>query len=118
MWAYLRRIWVKAAFYLEPMWAESRDVCGSEGLRLGAATHSLPSNACDALGVETPWPTPGCSDPENAPIRVFPCAAGAEPLIHRPLCPDSAILTRFSSSLPDTHYQRSQGAMTTETLYA
>ena len=38
MWAYLQIIWVKAAFYLEPMWAESRDVCGSEGLRLGAAT--------------------------------------------------------------------------------
>jgi hypothetical protein len=38
MWAYLQIIWVKAAFYLEPMWAESRNVCGSEGLRLGAAT--------------------------------------------------------------------------------
>ena len=38
MWAYLQIIWVKAAFYVEPMWAESRDVCGSEGLRLGAAT--------------------------------------------------------------------------------
>ncbi len=38
MWAYLQIIWVKAPFYVEPMWAEARDVCGSEGLRLGAAT--------------------------------------------------------------------------------
>ena len=40
MWAYLQIIWVKAPFYVEPMWAEARNVCGSEGLRLGAATGS------------------------------------------------------------------------------
>src|SRR5712691_5162071 len=65
MWAYLQRIWVTAAFYLEPMWAESRDVCGSEGLRLGAATRSYDLCAHRDLGHARRCPRaprPGCPD--------------------------------------------------------
>jgi hypothetical protein len=41
-----------------------------------------------------------------------------QPLINRPFCPDKAILAGFSGSFANAHYQRSQGAMTTEILYA
>jgi hypothetical protein len=41
----------------------------------------------------------------------------AQPLINRPFCPDKVILVGFSGSFANTHDQRSQGAMTTETLY-
>jgi hypothetical protein len=34
------RIWVQEPFYLQPMWVESRDVCGPEGLRSWAATRT------------------------------------------------------------------------------
>jgi hypothetical protein len=42
----------------------------------------------------------------------------AELLINKPFCPDKAILAWFSGNFANAHYQRSQGAMTTETLYA
>jgi hypothetical protein len=42
----------------------------------------------------------------------------AQPLINKPFYPDKAILAWFSGSFANTQYQRSQGAMTTETLYA
>jgi hypothetical protein len=31
-----------------------------------------------------------------------------QPLIHRPFCPDKAILARFSGSVANAHDQRSQ----------
>jgi hypothetical protein len=40
------------------------------------------------------------------------------PLIHMSLCPDKPILEGFERVLPHAQYQRSQGAMMTETLYA
>jgi hypothetical protein len=35
-------------------------------------------------------------------------AAGAEPLINRPFCPDKLILAGFSGSFANAQYQRSQ----------
>src|SRR5262245_12292606 len=43
-------------------------------------------------------------------------AEGAEPLIHLAFSPDKALLAGFSSSFPNSHFQCSQGTMTTDTL--
>lgn len=40
MWAHPQRMWAKDTIYVQTMWAESRDVCGSGGLRLWATTHN------------------------------------------------------------------------------
>jgi len=45
-------------------------------------------------------------------------AAGAEPLIIKPICPDSVILAGLSGSVAPAQYQRSQSTLITETLYA
>jgi hypothetical protein len=42
----------------------------------------------------------------------------AQPLMNRPLCPDTLIWGWFSGREADAYYQRSQGAMTTEILDA
>jgi hypothetical protein len=44
-------------------------------------------------------------------------SAEAEPLINKSFCPDKVILAWFSGSFANAHYQRLQGAMTTEPLY-
>jgi hypothetical protein len=42
MWAPPQRMWARGGTYLQTMWAQSRLVCGPEGLRLWAATVTQP----------------------------------------------------------------------------
>ena len=68
MWVYLQLIWGKDALYLQPMRAESSDVCGSEGLRLWAVTIIGTTEGCYVDKVQV-WSAP-C---RNLTPRSQPC---------------------------------------------